>query len=577
MPKVHPNQSNFSQGELSPLLSERTDLDLYAGGAKAVRNMHSDPRGPVISRVGTRFDEQEIATDAECRTFSVETTKGNFLKIYITDNVIHAWDSMEGAQVSVGAVPIPWTNAQLKDISMFYWRQSSWELYIFFMHPNVEPHYLLIDLIGPGYFFNALSSIVASMPTVWAGTNWPSAGTRFQGRTWMGGDPQNGGYFIGTKSGTAANFTIGAGAPDDAVDYNLDEPGNIVWIDSTKRVLVIGTSSAEFIITSEGGFLKTGDIESRQQSSYGSHGDAVKIGDQLLYVSPDKRKIRQIGFSFADDSWISNDLTFQAEHLTKALIKELYWAQHPSNYLWALLEDGTLICLSYERDKQILGWHRHDTDGNIRSITTLFDGVTSVLVLAVTRRLSSPSLMMIEHLDNRYQMDSWEEVTLGAPGLLATGFNHIDGKTVHVVGDDVLQTDKVVGAESSPGAADGVAGGVYLDVLSTVVVVGTTFLPELETLPMDGGGPTGSARNLKKRRNKIVVNILDSAIPLINGVRQPVRSPSTDMELGEPVQTGDVDTTELGWTRESTVNIQQDLALPLIVRSVRGEVAENSL
>jgi len=577
MPKVHPNQSNFSQGELSPLISERTDLSVYGAGVATMNNMHPDPRGPALSRVGTKYHTQEVTANPGYKLFTIPGFFSNFVKILLTEDEIFGWDTLYGSNITItNATDVPYSNIQIKDVNMFSFQSASNLITAIFMHQSVIIKNFVIQLSGGSFLYSWADFPMVNAPISWQLNAWPGAGTRYQGRTWLGGTSNDHSRFFATVSGTTGDFTIGTGQPADAIEANINKPGRIIWMDSIKNTLVMGTDSAEYIVQSEGSFLQTSDITINQQSSYGSFGAPAIIGDQILYISTDRRKIRQIGFSFQENSWISSDLTFQSEHLSIPLIKEIVWVQHPNNYLWISLDDGTLVSMSYERDKDIIGWSRHNTDGVVGSIASLFDGQTDVLLLAVTRMLGD-NVPLLEVMDKTYQMDSWSETNSGSPLLFADGFDHLEGQTVHVIGDGVLQTSKVVGAKSHSHLNDAAAGRVHLDLLATVVQVGAMFVPELVTLPMDGGGPTGSARNLKKRRNKIVVNVLDSAIPLINGIRQPPRSPSTDMDLGEPVETGDIETVQLGWTRTSTVTIKQDLALPLKIRSIRGEIAENSL
>lgn len=429
--------------------------------------------------------------------------------------------------------------------------------------------------ISTGNFILAPVVFVAP-PANWTGANWPSAGTYYQGRLWLGGAPDQKETFLGSKSNDPENFTIGPLA-DDAMTYSIEKFGQIEWMESTKN-LIIGTGNAEYIVTAEQGLIKPGDIEVDQQSEYGSASiQPAKIGDQVIYVSPDGRKIRAINYNRDNDNWLSKDLTFPSEHITEGIIKDLTWCQNPNNFLWGALKDGSLCCMTYERAYGIIGWHRHETVGEVLGSASGFDGKRSVLIIATER---VPGTIEIGFLNFDYKLDSWKEssniITLFSL-YYADGFDHLEGKEVQVLGDGSVHPNRVVGTESSAGAADGVVGRIYLTTPFNKIVAGLQFIPELELLPVDGGSPAGSGISHVKRRNDVSVTLYKSGAPLVNGKRGGDRSPSTPMGTPEPLITGIRKYTGIGWDKSAVVNIKQDLPLPLTVMSVHGSIVKNKL
>lgn len=417
-----------------------------------------------------------------------------------------------------------------------------------------------------------------SAPIDWSGTNWPSVGAYYQSRLWLGGTPDKAETFLGSQNGLPENFDLGTGLDAEAMSFALENFGGIEWMMGTKNLL-IGTINGEYIVKSTGGAITTSDIQVEQQSSYGSASiQPVKIGDQVIYVTPDRRKIRAMNFEERKNNWMSTDLTLPSEHLTSGLIKDLSWSQHPNNLLWATLEDGTMVCLSYERGDNIKGWHRHDTQGIILGTGSGFDGIRDVLVLAVMRTTSQ---IEINILHEDYYFDSWKQTSsitdLGGGLYSIVGFDHLNGKTVQIVIDGAIHSDRIVGAESSLGAGDSVIGQIFLESTGTVVVVGLGYTPELETLDLDGGSVSGTGSSTMKRRNKIYVKVLESGLPLINGARGNDRLASTPMGSADPPISGAIEVVGSHWDRVAVVNVQQDLPLPLVILSIFGEVTKNSL
>lgn len=422
-----------------------------------------------------------------------------------------------------------------------------------------------------------LSAVTFTAPPInWTGTNWPSSGTFYQGRLWLGGTPENPEHFLGSKSNDPENLTVG-NAADDAISVAIESFGSIEWMESTK-VLLIGTANGEYIVTAESGLLKPGDIEVEQQSAYGSASiQPVKIGDQILYVSPDLKKVRSINYEWQQNNWFSKDLTFASEHITAGKIKNLTWSANPNNLLWGVLHDGTLCCMTYERSNNIVGWHRHNTQGTLLGGAAGFDGEKDIFVCAVER---SPGIINIEYLTFDYYLDAWQQTfTIVTSGELfyVEGFDYLDGFEVQILIDGAVHPSRIVGGESRAGISDGIPGRIYIDYTGSNVVVGLGFDSEIELLDYDSGSETGSGLSLKKRRNNIYVKLLESGVPLINGERGLDRTPSTPMGTPEPYISGTIEFLGLGWDRQANVNIKQDLPLPLTVLSIYGELARNKL
>ena len=55
MARVHPFQSNFTAGELSPKLAGQIDFKKYANGVETLENMTVFPQGGAARRYGTRY------------------------------------------------------------------------------------------------------------------------------------------------------------------------------------------------------------------------------------------------------------------------------------------------------------------------------------------------------------------------------------------------------------------------------------------------------------------------------------------------------------------------------------------
>src|SRR3990167_10176817 len=52
-----------------------------------------------------------------------------------------------------------------------------------------------------------------------------------------------------------------------------------------------------------------------------------------------------------------------AEHITAPAVSRLTYQEQPQNLAWASRTDGVLLGMTYERDQDVVGWHRHELGG----------------------------------------------------------------------------------------------------------------------------------------------------------------------------------------------------------------------
>ncbi len=443
---------------------------------------------------------------------------------------------------------------------------------VYILHESYPVYKLTYDRQTDAFSWSQVTFV--NPPSQWGSGSYPSAGDFFQGRLWLGGTINEPQTFWASKSGLPEDFTQGTAA-DEGLEFTMAKYGRIEWMVGFKN-LVIGTQNGEHIVTSEGGIIKPDDIKVEQQSSYGSANiQPVQVGDQIFYVSADRRKLRAIQYEWQKDNWLSKDLTFNSEHITQSGIKHIAWQQNPDNLFHCSLEDGSVATLTYERSREVYGWSKLNyADGRVIDITAAaIEGTDyfNVLIQYDTGKIYFETQTSSEHL--RY-MDSWVERALGSDGETVTGLEHLEGKTVQVLVDGAVHPDRVVvnGQITIQGT-----GGAITASVEVVVTVGLKFVPMLETLPLNRQISTGSSEAYMKRWNKIYTRVLNSAMPLINGERAPERHPTTPMDTPEPPTNEEVLKVNLGHDRNQTIKIEQDLPHGLVVLGMFGELGQSIL
>lgn len=451
---------------------------------------------------------------------------------------------------------------------------------IFLVQENHDPYELLLDLVTATFTFQTIP--LSDAPAEWTGSNFPGVVGFFQGRSWFARTPDRPGAIWGSVSSQYRNFLTGPNAAD-AIEWELNQRGAIQWIQGLREFLV-ATENQENILTSQQGILKTGDVEVVQQSAFGStFVQSAEIGDQVLYLTADRTKLRAEQQSFIEQGWIAIDLTFPSEHLLKGFgqrATRIAFARDPEQIIWILREDGTLVGSTYERSLEIVGWHQHEV-GNTGPIVSAegqrevrefpaeildiaplnFQGLD--LVIAVIRRIvdGEPKIYLEEmDLTTPVFQESWLEFTLPNLTQTVTGLEHLEGEIVQVLVDDAVDPDNTV-----------VGGEITTQLAGFNFKIGLRAPCRLLTLPKSGGNRAGTAQGTLKRNIEIYIRLLTSTRPFLNGVRPPDRTPSTPMDTPEPLQSDDVKVMDLGYDLFARVEVFEDIPKDVQVLGLFGK------
>ncbi len=483
-----------------------------------------------------------------------------------------------------GAGPVsfvtPWTEREIGEIQ---YALPPNEETIFLVQQNHDPYELILDLVTATFTFQTIP--ITSVPAEWTGSNWPGVVAFFQGRSWFARTPDEPGSIWGSVSAQYRDFTPGPN-PADAIVWQLNQRGAIQWMQGVREFLV-ATENQENIFTSQQGILKTGDVEVTQQSAFGSaFVQAQEIGDQVLYITADRTKLRAEQQSFIEQGWIAQDLTFPSEHILKGFGQRavrIAFARDPEQIIWIAREDGTLAASTYERSLEIVGWHQHEIGetgpvisdpedepftrrqfpAQVLDIAPInFQGID--LVVAVTRRIidGDPKIYLEEmDLTTPIFQESWLQYTLPVLGNVVTGLDHLEGETVQVLVDDAVDPDTVVSGGQITTQREGYN-----------FKIGLRAPCFLMTLPKSGGNQAGTAQGTLRRNIEVFVRLLTSTRPFLNGVRPPDRSPSTPMDTPEPLQSDDVKVMDLGYDLFGRVTVFEDIPKDVQVLGLFGKV-----
>lgn len=431
-----------------------------------------------------------------------------------------------------------------------------------FWHPNRPPYELAVDASNVWTF---ATIAFTNPPAAWAGFNYPRAATFFQGRLWTGGTAGEPTTFWGSKSNDYYNFTGGTLA-DDGLEYTIAKKGRIAWMSGSKS-LIVGTEFAEFIVTSEGGVIVPGDIGVEDQSGYGSlAGQILELGREVVYAASSETKIRTISYRWTEDAWVSQDLAWPSEHITRGRVKEMTYAREPDQIIWLVdrLENELITC-SYNREQGIVGWARHPTQGRVLTVaTTSLFGVDEIWTVAEYETSGGPA-KFVERYSAAHYLDG--HVTVAGVGIQDNipGFAHLEGMTVGVTVDDATHPDVQV-----------IGGTITLQSPGNTVTAGPKYTAKMLTLPLEGGAQWGSQQGIQKRYIRVFARLASSILPLINGERPSDRTPATPMDTREPsTALEDARVYGEGWDRYAQIEVLQDAPFATQIVGIFGELQPN--
>jgi hypothetical protein len=418
-------------------------------------------------------------------------------------------------------------------------------------------------------------------PALNTGTdNYPSVVTFFEQRLVYGATNNNPQTLWFSKNGDYSNFTAGTGA-DDALIYTIaSNQVNAIRYLSATRVLTIGTTGGEYVLTatSDGPITPTTTLI-RKYSNYGSAAiEPVQVADVTLFVQRGGRKVRE--FRYVGDinvaAYQAPDITIVAEHITAGGLSAFAYQQEPDGVIWAVRADGSLIGVTYRREEEVVAWHKHviggEFDGGqaiVESIATLpSDTGEDELYMIVKRTINGVTKRYVELMrpfdfggvtTGAFFVDSGLRYDGSAIGSLK-GLYHLEGETVTVLANGASHPDRVV--------AD---GGVSLAYSSTTAAIGYGYTSSMQTMRIESGSADGTSQGKPKRIHAITLRLHETVgIEVGNSPSENdrifFRDSSMAMDQAVPLFTGDKDIEfPGGYDEDDRLYIRQTQPLPMSV------------
>lgn len=426
---------------------------------------------------------------------------------------------------------------------------------------------------------------------------YPSAVTFYEERTvWAGSAVKPQTLWFSQSS----NFeTMSPCEPDgtvldtDAITIALDDDqvNVLIWLAGIPRGLAVGAQSGEFLVgpaSTVNAALSPSNIRAVRQTDRGSNNIAgIRCSGSVLFVQRGGRKLRELQYDFATDSFLSGDLTQLSDHIAGNQFLETAYQEVQEGTMWLVNDAGELVSLTYDREQKVRAWAVHEvggTDAIVESVCCVPspDGTGDDLYIEVARTVNGATLRTIEYIRAPFRADIdgpnggfFVDCGLsysGAPATTFSGLDHLDGETVVICADGAARPPQIVVNGSVSIQAPG----------ASLVHIGLPYTSTITTLPAELPGGQGSAQGALKNLLDVFLRFLETRggkAGRDGGTMDPLqmRPRAAPMSQAEPLYTGDLRFPfPAGADRYGQLTIIQDQPLPMTLLAIVEDVVTNA-
>ena len=410
--------------------------------------------------------------------------------------------------------------------------------------------------------------------------NYPGAVTYFEQRRCFARTANSPQTLWMTKTGTESNMSMPiVTADDDAIEIRVaTRDANTILHLVPLSSLVLLTSSAEMICTSNSSSaISQKNIMVKPQAYVGaSDVQPAIVNNIMLYVAARGNHVRELGYSYNANGFITGDLSLRAPHLFDGKkIVDMAFSASPYPVAWFVMDSGELLGFTYIPEENIGGWHVHETDGKFKSCCVVTENNDDRLYVIVEREIGGEkkqyiecmSDMLFDDLAEAFFVDSGLTGRFDEPVTTVSGLDHLEGKTVSILADGAVHPQQVV--------TDGKIG---LDAPASVVHVGLPIRSVLQTLPLLAPIDSGYGSARPKNINKCSLRVYCSSGIFAGFDENHLREykQRRDERPGSPPETRSEEVPVVidgRWTDGGQLTVVQDDPLPLTIVSVTTEVS----
>lgn len=417
---------------------------------------------------------------------------------------------------------------------------------------------------------------------LWSATRgYPSCGTFYQGRHWMGGFKARPDVIVASRAGALFDFKEDAdpvAASPIVVAPNIDDQVTIQNI-YPGRHLQIFTSSAEIYVPDEP--ITIDNIALKVTSRHGSSPDVKPVDVQggTLFVDRNGRALREYLFTDTEQSYSAEPVSLLAGHLMSSprslVLRRARDVDEPTILLVANTgvdrkgdQVPAAMCV-IDRAQQVTGFFRIKTQGTPLEFATTQGGEAFAMV---ERDLAGTAWRFLEQFDDAFMSDCSVSISGSGSTIDVSAYPWLEGQTVEVHGDGLP-----LGAFTVSSGSIDLGTATY----ASSAEVGLKQVPRIVLHPFKGRGELSpTMQNMRIFRALLQLERTGAvAITGHDGGRarqvslQNYDSGLMDPTLEEVLFTGPKRIGGLGrWQKDPTVEITQIEPMPFLLRSITYDI-----
>jgi hypothetical protein len=477
MPRARIIQTSFTGGELNPVLYGRVDLETYYKGAAKLENVLILPQGGVQRRPGLAFiDETQTSNPTRLIPFNYNDETDYLLAFSAGTLKVYKDDILQATLTSGVVANI--TEAMLNALN---YSQTADNLVL--VHEDLQP----IEISRISHTSWSSTAIAFSnIPTydygsgleniISATRGWAKSVTFFGGRMVLGGLKSRSQTMLMSKVEDHYNLNTATVNDDDGIDITISDNQSVaIRHVYPGRNLQVFTSGGEFFVTGGSDDVITpANISLHKSTGHGSGNvSPLSVDGATLFFESNGKVLREFIYSDLEQTYGADDVSILSAHILNApvgMAMRRSTSTDSANYLHVVNNDGTMAVLNTLRQQELRAWSHFTTTGTFENVTVVGSDVYAV----VKRNIDSVDVRHIEKFDNNYYLDASVISTNGSPITSWSGYDHLIGETIKVIGDGYVLNDVTLTTGSFTSSQE-----------VSNMEAGLNFTFEVQTLPAD--------------------------------------------------------------------------------------------
>lgn len=208
-----------------------------------------------------------------------------------------------------------------------------------------------------------------------------------------------------SRTGVFTNFGFSFPTKDDdAITWTIaSNEVNTIQHLTPLRSLMTFTDGAEWLIQGQSSGFTAKTINGDPQTYNGIGGlRPLVLNDTALYAQERGRTVTAFGYSLDSDGFSGSDISVLSPQMLQEFdLVDWDYQKIPYSVVWGARDDGQMIGITYLAEQQVIGWHRHTTDGEVLSVCSVPEGRQDALYLCVAREIGGQTLHYVERMAER--------------------------------------------------------------------------------------------------------------------------------------------------------------------------------